>query len=134
MNINKSISKFLKENDITIEFITGINGRFNPTTNTISLGVNMPEDEQIPTLLHEIGHFIDVQKRGNAVLKTYYCYNCGIVNNQILQAVYESEINAWNNGLELAKSLGVKIDLHNYYRIMYSSLNTYQYIGERSVA
>lgn len=135
--IPKEIKHILKINKLKIEMIDGDGGSIVPFFRIIKIGKNQTDEKKLFTLLHEIGHYIDISKRGYAeVFKGRNLYNAGYLSFDVCQAVYETEVIAWNEAIDLIKSTGIKLNMSAFYTLMRISLKTYEHSDffDRSVA
>ena len=71
---------------------------------------------QLYTLLHEAGHFLQSRSRNFTAMNLIYGYG----DVDMMQTNYqkfrllEQEMDAWDRGLKLAKALDIKLDIIDY--------------------
>lgn len=103
--VNKNILEYLKDNDIHLD-LNSHNIAFNYDRRTIFVCFELIESMYCPIssdavncmILHEIGHFIDIERIGRDKYKDLYITPIGC---------YRAELSADNNAKKLAKDWGI---------------------------
>lgn len=128
----KIVKKWIRINRIRICYsdLQFDDGQWTNYLNRIDLASDLDLKEELATLLHECGHYLDDYSNGeNRQLdKAYNKYNSGVlITTKEYRLIYACEKRAWLNGRKLARQL--KIRLGKWFdKEMRSSLAVYRQI------
>jgi len=121
-NINKLVKWAKEVKQITVVFATGQCDRYMPEDRLIIINESQTGENQMFTLLHEIGHAMN-REVGSGAAYRYGKYQLlaksDLTGKPIKSYAYrvqllDEEMQAWKNGKELAEGLGIKLDERAY--------------------
>jgi hypothetical protein len=96
--------------NVQVVFNRGCTDEYEPDDKIIFINTQRTKENQLYILLHEIGHHMIFEKpelaEKFAILNEKKVKNN--LSNQILEL--EEEVNAWHNGEEVARALGIKLN------------------------
>jgi Zn-dependent peptidase ImmA (M78 family) len=96
-----------------VEVRKGRDNVYYPEDNTIVYNAQGNFTNQLYTLLHEAGHFLQSRSRNFMSMNLVYSDDALHTNYKKFRLL-EQEIDAWDRGLKLAKKLAIKIDIIDY--------------------
>lgn len=108
------------------------NGYFDPNRRLIMVDASLPESLIISTLLHELGHFQDAQKRPKVWESAHHYYGYDRLHREFnklaenqKKIVWDCELEAWRQARGIAR--GLKIPLGKWFiNDEKKSLNSYR--------
>jgi hypothetical protein len=121
-NINKLVKWAKEVKQITVVFATGQCDRYMPEDRLIIINESQTAENQMFTLLHEIGHAMNREDGSNGAYrygKYQLLAKSDLTGKPIKSYAYrvqllDEEMQAWKNGKELAEGLGIKLDERAY--------------------
>lgn len=97
-----------------IEVRKGRDNVYYPDDDTIVYNAQGNYTNQLYTLLHEAGHFLQSRSRNFMAMNLVYCDVGTIHTNYQKFRLLEQEMDAWDRGLKLARKLDIKVDIIEY--------------------
>jgi Zn-dependent peptidase ImmA (M78 family) len=95
---------------VKVFFKRGCSDEYEPDDKTIQINTQRTKENQLYILLHEIGHhliFENSELADKFAILNEKKVKCNL-SNQILEL--EEEVNAWHNGEEVARALGIELN------------------------
>jgi len=120
-NINKLVKWAKEVKQITVVFATGQVDRYMPEDRLIIINETQTDENQLYTLLHEVGHSMN-RETGNLAYR-YGKYKLLAKSDETGKPIksyayrvqlLDEEMQAWKNGKEIAEGLGIKLDERAY--------------------
>lgn len=81
------------------------------------------EKNGLMVLLHEVGHALQPENKQSIVAQKYE--DGEATKKEVCLAIWETELDAWERGEQLAKDLNLDIDWNIFYKKMQEGLQTY---------
>jgi Zn-dependent peptidase ImmA (M78 family) len=97
-----------------IEVRRGRDNVFYPEDGVIIYNAQGNYTNQLYTLLHEAGHFLQAKSRTFTAMNLVYGDADLMQTNYQKFRLLEQEMDAWDRGLKLAKKLDIKLDVIDY--------------------
>lgn len=130
----KAIEKQAKLYGVKINLVPdgSENGEFSPNRRSVTVDGSLPDSLIISTLLHELGHFLDAQKRPKVWESAHHYYGYGRIEKEFMtltenqkKIVWDCELEAWRQARSIARSLKIPLGKW-FYNDEKKSLNSYR--------
>jgi Zn-dependent peptidase ImmA (M78 family) len=97
-----------------VEVRKGRDNCYYPEPRTIVYNAQGSYKNQLYTLLHEAGHFLQEKSRSFSSMNLIYTTADELHTNYQKFRLLEQEMDAWDRGAKLAQKLGIKLDILDY--------------------
>jgi Zn-dependent peptidase ImmA (M78 family) len=109
----KKVIQYLESRKVEVR--KGRDNCYYPEPRTIVYNAQGSYTNQLYTLLHEAGHFLQEKSRNFSAMSLIYEKSADELHtNYQKYRLLEQEMDAWDRGAKLAKRLGIKLDILDY--------------------
>jgi len=108
----KKVIKYLESRKVEVR--KGRDNCYYPEPRTIVYNAQGSYKNQLYTLLHEAGHFLQEKSRNFSAMNLIYGTADELHTNYQKFRLLEQEMDAWDRGAKLAQKLGIKLDILDY--------------------
>jgi Zn-dependent peptidase ImmA (M78 family) len=108
----RKVIKYLESRKVEVR--KGRDNCYYPEPRTIVYNAQGSYKNQLYTLLHEAGHFLQEKSRNFSSMNLIYGTADELHTNYQKFRLLEQEMDAWDRGAKLAQKLGITLDILDY--------------------